>query len=89
MRSPPGSEATYAEWKCLNRLRSRVGRARATLAKWGYINEAEVMCKCGAISQTMPHLLECPLSKHPCTVSDLAELNENAKHCVQLWVNQV
>ena len=33
---PPGAGESWAKWKCLNRLRTGVGRAKVTLSKWGY-----------------------------------------------------
>ena len=71
---PPGADTNYAMWKCLNRLRSGVGRAKATLAKWGHLNNGDTVCDCGTEPQTMQHLLICPLLEQPCTASDLAEL---------------
>ena len=32
---PPGADESWAKWKCLNRLRTGVGRAKVTLSKWG------------------------------------------------------
>ena len=86
---PPGAETGYAEWKCLNRLRAGVGRAKVTLAKWRYIDQAAVMCECGTEPQTMQHLMVCPRLEHPCTASDLAEYNDYGQRCVQLWLNQI
>ena len=34
----------------------------------------------------MEHLLRCPLLEHDCKVEDLAEYNECARNCVQLWL---
>lgn len=86
---PPGADTNYAVWKCLNRIRSGVGRAKATLAKWGYLNDGDVVCDCGIEPQTMQHLLICPLLEQPCTASDLAEFNEKGQQCVQLWLNHI
>ena len=33
---PPGADASWARWKCLNRLRTGVGRGKVSLNKWGY-----------------------------------------------------
>ena len=44
---PPGADTDYAVWKCLNRIRAGVGRAKTTLSKWGYLNDGDVMCDCG------------------------------------------
>ncbi|KAJ4925239.1 hypothetical protein JOQ06_017974 [Pogonophryne albipinna] len=86
---PPGADTNYAVWKCLNRIRSGVGRAKATLAKCGYLNDGDVVCDCGIEPQTMQHLLICPLLEQPCTTSDLAEFNEKGQQCVQLWLNHI
>ena len=86
---PPGADTNYAVWKCLNRIRSGAGRAKATLCKWGYLNDNDAVCDCGTEPQTMQHLLSCPLLEQPCTAADLAEFNENGQRCVQLWLNHI
>lgn len=86
---PPGADSSYAMWKCLNRLRSGVGRTKVTLSKWGYLNDRDAVCNCGTEPQTMQHLLTCPLLEQPCTASDLAEFNFKGQQCVQLWLNHI
>lgn len=83
---PPGADSSWAEWKCLNRLRSGTGRCKVTLKKWGYLNTEDVTCVCGTEPQTMEHLLRCPLLEQECDAEDLAEFNDSAKDCVQLWL---
>ena len=34
----PGHQASWKDWRCLNRLRTGTVRTRSTLAKWGYHN---------------------------------------------------
>ena len=82
---PPGADESWAKWKCLNRLRTGVGRAKVTLSKWGYRPSNDTMCDCG----TMEHLLRCPLLQEPCTSADLATYNDNAEKCVQHWLNKI
>ena len=83
---PPGADSKYAEWKCLNRLRTGTGRCKETLKKWGYRSNNDVKCDCGAKTQTMAHLLRCPLLEQKCKAKDLAEYNDVAKKCVQHWL---
>ena len=83
---PPGADSTWAEWKCLNRLRAGNGRCKVSLKKWGYQNTEDVTCICGIEPQTMEHLLRCPLLEQECKAKDLAENNDTAKNCVQHWL---
>ena len=41
-------------WKCLNRLRTYVGRCRQNMKRWGYSSTSDA-CECG-LPQTMDHL---------------------------------
>ena len=50
----------------------------------GFLNNDDVTCKCGTEPQSMEHLLRCPLLEHEW--EDLAEYNECARNCVQLWL---
>ena len=87
---PPGFTAPWAEWKCLNRLRTGVGRCKANLKKWGYKdddNSTDNLCQCGA-EQTMAHLLRCPCLPRSGELQDLAGYNETAKECVAIWCKQ-
>ena len=83
---PPGADSSWAEWKCLNRLRTGTGRCKVSLKKWGFLNNDDAMCECGTEPQSMEHLLRCPLLEHDCKAEDLAEYNKCARNCVQLWL---
>ena len=83
---PSGAASSWTEWKCLNRLRSTTGRCKVTLQKWNYLNSGDTTCICGTEPQTMEHLLRCPNLEQECKAEDLAEYNDIAKSCVQLWV---
>ena len=77
---PPGADTKWTEWKCLNRLRTGMGRSKVSLQKWGYLDTAEdVTCDCRTAPQTMQHLLQCPVLEQVCTADDLAVHNENAQ----------
>ena len=82
---PHGAEASWAEWKCLNRLRTGVGRSKVNLKKWGYLDSDNCLCECGT-EETMAHLLRCPRLENTCGLEDLVEYNDSAKKCVQLWL---
>ena len=86
---PPGADSGWTEWKTLNRLRTGVGRCKVNLCKWGYQKDGDNTCDCGTVPQTMEHLLCCPLLEQKCTSDDLVGYNENAKKCVQLWLNHI
>ena len=48
------------------------------------------MCpKCDTTTQTMHHLLKCPILEQECTAEDLAAYNNTAQKCIQLWLNCV
>ena len=34
---PPGHKLQWNKWRCLNRLRSGVGKTKSLLLKWGYL----------------------------------------------------
>jgi hypothetical protein len=87
---PPGADSTWPEWRCLNRLRSGVGRCKVALQKWGYLPEGQdTVCECGTAPQTMEHLLACPQMGQHCTHEDLAEFNDSARHCVNYWLGRI
>jgi len=49
-------------WRCFNRLRVVVGKTKATIKQWGYVDEAhDTLCDCGKHEQTVQHLLQCRL----------------------------
>ena len=81
---PPGQEASWAQWKTLNRLRTRTGRSKDALVRWGY-KTGPTTCECGQADHTMEHCLVCPLLPNPCSPKDLAVFNKNAKDCVKKW----
>ena len=85
---PSGSNASWPTWKTLNWLRSGVGRTRANLIKWGY-HTGDPSCNCGTETQTMEHLLQCPLLKTPCSRDDLSIFNDTAQKCVKLWQSTI
>ena len=71
------------------RLRTGVGRAKTTMRRWGYLDDAQsVDCDCGE-PQTMAHLLSCRLLDEACTADDLATVTERAKACARKWENIV
>ena len=85
---PPESNAPWPTWKTLDRLRSGVGRTKANLIKWGY-HMGDPSCNCGTETQTMEHLLQCPLLKTPCSRDDLSIFNDTAQKCVKLWQSTI
>ena len=85
---PPGSNAPWPTWKTLNRLRSGVGHTKANLIKWGH-HTGDPSCNCGTETQTMEHLLQCPLLKTPCSCDDLSIFYDTAKKCVELWQSTI
>ncbi|KAJ8370885.1 hypothetical protein SKAU_G00109130 [Synaphobranchus kaupii] len=85
---PKGKDETWPKWKCLNRLRSRVGRTRVEMQRWGYSTDP-TNCDCGTAPQDTTHLLICPLLPNPCTTEDLAEYNTQAQECVKKWLAHV
>ena len=52
----------------------------------GYLSNNDVKCDCGAKTQTMAHLLRCPLLERKCKAKDLAEYNDVVQKCVQHWL---
>ena len=85
---PAGAECKWTEWKCLNRLRTGIGRCKVLLHKWGYLQDnQDLNCDCGSEPQTMEHLLQCPLLEQACTAEDLAAYNDTAHKCVQHYLN--
>ena len=82
---PAGSEEDWLCWRALNRLRTRVGRAKTVMRRWGYLDDAQsVDCDCGE-PQTMAHLHSCHLLDEACTADDLATVTERAKACARKW----
>ena len=86
---PAGSGEDWLCWRAINRLRTGVGRAKTTMRRWGYLDDAQsVDCDCGE-PQTMAHLLSCRLLDKACTADDLATVTERAKACARKWENIV
>ena len=48
-----------------------------------------LICDCREQTQTMDHLLRCPMLPQECTTEDLMEYDEAAKECVFQWMNNV
>ena len=76
-------------WRAINRLRTGVGRAKTTMRRWGYLDNAQsVDCDCGE-PQTMAHLLSCRLLDEACPADDMTTVTERAKACARKWENIV
>ena len=84
-----GASGTWTEWRCLNRLRTKMGRCKHNLRKWKYTDENDTTCDCKEADQTMEHLLECPLRRQTCSLDDLMVYNDVAKECVRQWIGLV
>ena len=84
-----GASGTWTEWRCLNRLRTKMGRCKHNLRKWKYTDEDDTMRDCKEADQTMEHLLECPLLRQTCSLDDLMVYNDVAKECVRQWIGLV
>ena len=48
-----GASGTWTEWRCLNRLRTKMGRCKHNLRKWKYTDEDDTTCDCKEADQTM------------------------------------
>ena len=86
---PRGADTKWIQWKCLNRVRTGMGHSKVTLNKWGHTDNDDLDYDCGSESQTMQHLLRCPLLEQVCSADDLATHNDIARNCVQQWLNTV
>lgn len=84
---PPGHDLQWPIWKSLNRLRAQVGRCRHNMCKWGLADPPTELCDCGAVSQTMEHMLTCPQCPDTCTLNDLHEANAAAISVATYWAN--
>ena len=51
-----GEELSRKHWTTLNRLRTGVGRYRASMKKWGLADSAT--CECGEPEQTADHYID-------------------------------
>ena len=72
--SREASSGTWLEWKCLNRLRTKMGRCKHTMKKWKYIEDDDTMREC----KNQIHLLKCPQLQQTCSMSDLIVCNDTA-----------
>ena len=71
-----------------NILRTGMGRCQSSVPKWKY-SDADTKCDCGEQTQTMDHLLKCPMLPQECTNEDLMAYNETANEGVLQWMNNV
>ena len=55
----------------------------------GPLQVEHAKCDCGDRTQTMDHLLKCPMLPQECTTEELMEYNETAKECVFQWMDNV
>ena len=82
---PAGAGRMWTEWKCLNRLRTGIGRCKVLLHKWGYLKDSQDLnCECGSKLHTMHHLIQCPLLEQVSTTEDCT-----VQKCVQHWLNSI
>ena len=60
-----GGDLSRKHWTTLNRLRTGVGRNKASMKKWGLADSAA--CECGEPEQTADHIINisCPLYRPP------------------------
>ena len=59
-----GEDLSRKQWTTLNRLRTGVGRYKASMKKWGLADSAA--CECGEPEQTADHIINsCPLHRPP------------------------
>ena len=68
--------------------KNRMGRCMSNMLKWKY-SDADTICDYGEQSQTMNHLLKCPMLPQECTTEDLMDYNEAAKEYVFQWMSNV
>ena len=63
-RAIGGDELPRRQWTTLNRLRTGVGRYKASMQRWGLADSAA--CDCGYPEQTAEHIINtCPLHRPP------------------------
>lgn len=84
---PPGADQPWTTWKSLNRLRTRTGRCKTNMKKWGLYSGSDE-CSCGQ-PQTMLHILNCPTLQQPCLPNDLAAANPTALACANYWCHDI
>ena len=83
-----GFDSPWTTWRCLNRLRTGYTCSKDQRKRWGYY-EGDTTCECGQGPETTAHMLQCPLLAHACTLDDLLQFNDIAKHCVDKWRTMV
>ena len=83
---PPGHKQDRKTCKSLNRLRTEMGRCKVNMEKWGYTDDDNTNCDCGA-AKTMQHLLQCPNLEEQCSQQYLMASNEKALRCAKSWRN--
>ena len=81
-----GLNLNWPEWQCLNRMRTRMGRCKVNMARWGYAHEGDTLCECRE-TQTMDHILQC--GRTGCTDDDLALVNETVIVAIGRWKNLI
>ena len=58
------------------------------MLKWKY-SDADTICDGAEQTQTMNHLIKCPMLPQECATEDVMEYNETEKECVFQWMNNV
>ena len=70
----PGSDLPRHAWVKLNRLRTGVGRFRASMHRWGLVQSP--ICECGKDEQTAEHIINvCHLHRPPHGAQGLLEVD--------------
>ena len=82
-----GTELPRKDWVALNRARSKVGRTRKNLHRWGLAESSE--CPCGNPVQTMEHILwECNIGP-TCSDEDLRDCSRAAQTWIQYYSDTI
>ena len=63
--------------------------SKIVFAKRKIYSDADIICDIVEQTQTMDHLLKCPMLPQECTTEDLMEYIEAVKGCVFQWMNNV
>lgn len=85
---PPGHKLPWPVWKSLNRLRTRVGRSKDNMIRWGFKDSNSQNCLCGT-PQTMDHLKSCPACPNTCTQDDLMTASDEAVSVAKFWAKTI
>ena len=76
---PAESYQPWLCWRSLNRVLTGTDRAKTTMRRWGFIDNAQsVNCDCGA-PHTMGHLLCWRLLDEPCSPQSTASLSQTGQ----------